>query len=141
MEKEQKRISTERAESELKMKEQCQFKKGGDAAEQTEEQRSIGKNYFKLCMMKDGHFFDKAQPDKISRKLQSELKLVRRIGEHWAYAFQSGFAFIGSFAVAFWQGWLFTCVLLPGVPVIVCTGIILTIALNSRARQAAKSYV
>jgi ABC-type multidrug transport system fused ATPase/permease subunit len=103
--------------------------------------RSIGRNYFKLCMMKDGHFFDKAQPDKISRKLQSELKLVRRIGEHWAYAFQSGFAFIGSFAVAFWQGWLFTCVLLPGVPVIVCTGIILTIALNSRARQAAKSYV
>ena len=103
--------------------------------------RSIAVNYFKLCMEKDGHFFDKAKTDKIARKLQFELKLVRSMGEHWAYAFQSGVAFLGSFAVAFWQGWLFTCVLLPGVPVIVCTGLILTIALNARARQAAKSYV
>lgn len=103
--------------------------------------RSIAKSYFKLCMTKDGEFFDKAKADKVARKLQYELGLVRSIGEHWAYAWQSGVAFAGSFVVAFWQGWLFTCVLLPGVPVIVCTGLILTIALNARARQAAKSYV
>jgi ATP-binding cassette subfamily B (MDR/TAP) protein 1 len=96
--------------------------------------RGVSENYFKLCMSKDGHFFDKAKADKIARKLQYELKLVRSIGEHWAYTIQSGVAFMGSFIVAFWQGWLFTCVLLPGVPVIVCTGLILTIALNARAR-------
>lgn len=49
--------------------------------------RCIGKKYFELCMQKDGHFFDKAKTDKIARKLQYELKLVRSIGEHWAYAF------------------------------------------------------
>lgn len=64
--------------------------------------RNIAVCYFKLCMEKDGHFFDKAEADKIARKLQYELKLVRSIGEHWAYAFQSGVAFIGSFVVAFW---------------------------------------
>ena len=57
--------------------------------------------YFKLCMDKDGHFFDKANPEKVAKKLEFEIKLIRSMGEHWAYAFQSGTAFLGSFIVAF----------------------------------------
>lgn len=64
--------------------------------------RSIACNYFKLCMQKDGFFFDNAKPEKVAKKLSYELQLIRGMGEHWAYAFQSGMAFIGSFAVAFW---------------------------------------
>jgi hypothetical protein len=31
--------------------------------------RHLAVNYFKLCLSKDGSFFDKAKPDKIARKL------------------------------------------------------------------------
>lgn len=45
----------------------------------------LSENYFRLCMEKDGHFFDKADPVKVARKLQFEIKMIRSIGEHWAY--------------------------------------------------------
>lgn len=34
-------------------------------------------NYFKLCLSKDGTFFDKAKPEKVASKLQHELKMIQ----------------------------------------------------------------
>jgi ATP-binding cassette subfamily B (MDR/TAP) protein 1 len=102
---------------------------------------NLAVTYFRLCLSKDGSFYDRAKPEKVASKLKFELEVIRKIGESFAYAFQSGTAFIGSFAVAFWTGWLYTVCLIPGIPVIVSTGLLMAIALNVRARDTAKAYV
>lgn len=63
------------------------------------------------------------------------------MGEHYQYMFQSGVAFVGAFVVAFYRGWLLGLALLPGVPVIVCAGLLLAISVNARSIETMKSYV
>jgi ABC-type multidrug transport system fused ATPase/permease subunit len=77
----------------------------------------------------------------VSDKLNEEIKVIRSgLGENWAYVVQSFTVFVLGFVVAFVRGWLFALVLLPGLPIILSTGLMLAVAMSRRAAETAKSY-
>jgi len=92
-------------------------------------------------MNKPSEFFDGMKSQAAARKLINEIEVVKGMGEHYQYMFQSGVAFVGAFVVAFYRGWLLGLALLPGVPVIVCAGLLLAISVNARSIETIKSYV
>jgi len=97
--------------------------------------------YFRKCLEKDSTYFDRNKPEKVAKKLDQEIKVLRSgLGENYGYVVQSFTAFLLGFIVAFLRGWLFALTLLPGFPVIICTGLMLAVAMSRRAAETAKSY-
>ena len=103
--------------------------------------RKISAAYFSRCLEMDAAFYDRTSPQKVARKLQEEIKVIRSgLGENYAYVVQSFTVFVVGFVVAFVRGWLFALMLLPGFPIIISTGLMLAVAMSRRAAETAKSY-
>lgn len=90
----------------------------------------IRKNYLKSVLRQDIEYFDSVGAGEVASRIATDTLLINdAIGEKLPMAFYSEFAFLFSFAVAFYRSWKITLVLLAAIPFIaVSLGVTITMS-------------
>jgi ABC-type multidrug transport system fused ATPase/permease subunit len=97
--------------------------------------------YFEKCLEKDAAFYDKISPTEMASRISKECSAIARgLGEKVGNTITAVASFFFGFIFAFYWGWLLTCILLAGFPIIIATGVSLGVSLQSGFVEAMKSY-
>ena len=88
--------------------------------------------YLKACLMKDAAFYDVQNPNEMASKINKEASAVRRgCSEKIGNVNMSTWMFILGFVAAFYFGWLYSLILLGGLPFIACVGILFGMSMET----------
>lgn len=86
--------------------------------------------YFEKCLEKDTKFYDEHSPTEMASRISKECSAISRgLGEKVGNTITAIASFIFGFGFAFYWGWLLTCILLAGFPIIIATGVALGMSL------------
>jgi ABC-type multidrug transport system fused ATPase/permease subunit len=97
--------------------------------------------YLKACLMKDAAFYDEQNPNEMASKINKETSAVRRgCSEKIGVVNMSIWMFLLGFVAAFYLGWLYSLILLAGLPFIACVGILFGMSMQSGLVQQMKAY-
>jgi len=81
--------------------------------------------YLSACLMKDAAFYDEQNPNEMASKINKEAAAVRRgCSEKIGNVTMSTSMFLLGFVAAFYFGWIYSLILLAGLPFIACVGIL-----------------
>lgn len=98
-------------------------------------------NYFRECLRKDAAWYDMNNSNEMSAKIAKETGSIQRgSGDKIGLIFSGYFGFLMAFALSFYFGWLYTCILLVSIPVLGATGALFAGLVTSTLNEQMKSY-
>jgi len=88
--------------------------------------------YLKACLKKDAAFYDEQNPNEMASKINKEASAVRRgCSEKIGVVNMSIWMFLLGFVAAFYFGWLYSIILLAGLPFIALTGVLFGMSMQT----------
>lgn len=97
--------------------------------------------YFRACLQKDGDFYDANPPTEMASRISKEVSAIQRaIGEKFGNIIMSVASFFLGYAFSFWWGWILSLILLGGLPIMICVGVALGVAVSGGVVEQLKAY-
>lgn len=88
--------------------------------------------YLKACLKKDAAFYDVQNPNEMASKINKEASAVRRgCSEKIGVINMSVWMFLLGFVAAFYFGWLYSLILLAGLPFIALVGVLFGMSMQT----------
>ncbi|KAJ3034165.1 Multidrug resistance protein 1 [Rhizophlyctis rosea] len=98
--------------------------------------------YLESILRQDMEYFDMAQGESPTARLQNDIPLIRRgIGENTGVLFSTLGTMITSLVISFWTGWKLTLILLALLPLLVFTGFIIVRVDSRMTKRSSDAFV
>lgn len=92
-------------------------------------------------MRKDAAYYDEHNPTEMASKIAKETAAIQRgTGEKLGNIIMAFTSFLLGFAFAFLWGWLLTCILLAGFPVMAVMGTGMAYAMQDGFKESMRAY-
>ena len=77
----------------------------------------------------------------MASRISKEVSAMQRAtGEKFGNIIMSVASFFLGYVFSFWWGWILTCILLGGLPVMICVGTVLGVSVSGGVIEQLKAY-